>query len=147
MSVLPIYCIDSSSLINLKRFPRVVFEGPWANMELLIQEQRLIAPIQVKVEILGKTDKEDEIAHWVRQNPNMFVEIDNDQGAFITDLYRTFPELEAQAVSPLSVKRADPFLIAVASTRGCCVVTDEGAKAMGNSRHMQETKAAINKAT
>jgi hypothetical protein len=125
------YCIDASSLIELKRFDRDVFEGPWDRIEELIESSRLVAPIQVRIELIDKTPEEDRLARWVRQYSRMFIEIDEFQGEFIERMYRAYPRLKADAISPLNQVRADPFVLAVAAQHNCIVVTQEGRKEWG----------------
>lgn len=46
-------------------------------------------------------------------------------------MYRAYPHLSSVAVSRTNVKRADPFIVALAATRGARVVTSEGKKEWG----------------
>jgi hypothetical protein len=123
------YCIDTSSLLELKRFDRDVFPTLWENLEDMIASARLVAPIQVKVEIIGKGD--DAIAKWVKRHDGMFRDIDAFQSQFIETMYTRFPHLANVAISRLQTLRADPFVIAVAAQHGSRVVTNEGTKQWG----------------
>lgn len=53
----PVYCIDTSSLINLKPFRKDVFPTIWSKLESMIKNGELIAPLEVYGEIeIGKDD-------------------------------------------------------------------------------------------
>src|SRR4030043_44256 len=71
-----VYCIDTSSLINLKPFRRDVFPTIWSKLESMIKNGELIAPLEVYGEIeIGK----DKIYDWCKSNKEMFKDIDECQ--------------------------------------------------------------------
>ena len=50
-----VYCIDTSSLINLKPYRRDIFPTIWKKLENMIKNGELIAPLEVYGEIeVGK---------------------------------------------------------------------------------------------
>src|SRR4030066_1543948 len=68
-----IYCIDTSSLINLKPFRRDVFPTIWSKLESMVKNGELIAPLEAYGEIeIGK----DKIYDWCKSNKEMFKDID-----------------------------------------------------------------------
>lgn len=106
-----VYCIDTSSLIELKiKYPREVFPTLWEKMEELIQSGRIIAPIEVKKEI-EKGD--DELKKWVRgkKRNRMFIKPDENQVMKVKEILKDFPFL-AKPDKP-DEPNADPWLFAV----------------------------------
>ena len=58
------YCIDASSLINLKQYyRRKVFSGVWDKIEEMVRAGRLIAPDEVRREI----EKDDLLGPWAKK--------------------------------------------------------------------------------
>jgi len=126
-----IYCIDTSSLIDLKPYPMDIFKGLWDNLSQLIKQERLIAPREVLKELeRGK----DDLLKWSKRNKKMFHDLNPEiikEGAIII---RKFP-LIAKADS--ETPNADPYIIALAIIKNrqlheqlcfgnkCLVVTEE----------------------
>lgn len=130
-----LYCIDTSSLLKLKDYPRDVFPSLWMNRERLISEQRIIAPREVLRElVLG----DDEIARWAKQNRVMFLDVDDAQATTLREILQRFPALsDHMKAGP----HADPLLVALtlAKTRenpssDCMVVTEERLRGKGSLR-------------
>jgi len=110
-----IYCIDTSSLIEMKeRYPMDVntFKPLWVNMEKLIKDDRLIAPLEVRKEI-EKGD--DELKKWVKNKKKLFVRPDKKQLEKAKEILKNYPFL-ADSGKPDLVK-ADPWLITLAIER------------------------------
>ena len=116
-----VYCIDTSALMaGYKRlYPRHVFAGLWNRMGELIQQGRLIAPEEVFKELEGQ---DDDLTAWIKKNRSMFVAPDYYQTGVISQIAVDFPPLVRTGVS---ANRADPWVVAVAKTRGCIVVSEE----------------------
>lgn len=115
------YCIDTSSLIDLWRraYPRDVFAGLWKNIENLVAQGRLIAPREVKRE-LAKRD--DALLKWANSHRHMFKSLDAQQAALVKQIQGKFPKL----VDPnKETPDADPFVVALAISRGFLVVSSE----------------------
>ena len=115
------FCIDTCALIDLWRryYPPDVFPGLWADIEKLIRQGRLIAPREVLEELRGV---DDEILEWARRFKRMFKALDEGQLREVSAILEEFPGL----IDPSKTKPdADPFLIALAQTRGWTVVTSE----------------------
>jgi hypothetical protein len=129
-----IYCIDSSSLIKLKRDYRPnVFRTLWEKVELLLNAGRLIAPIEVFEEV---SKKDDDLARWARENKKkLFKRLDQKQVDLATEVQGKFPALANPGTFGPA---ADSFIIALArvqeqnltgqlisSPARCVVVTEE----------------------
>ena len=126
------YCIDASSLINLKQYyRRKVFSGVWDKIEEMVRADRLIAPDEVRREI----EKDDVLGPWAKKNKKMFRKLDQEQTDTAKDVITLFPNLAkpgkfGPAADPfvvtlarLEVRRASSSLLQQESR--CVVVTDE----------------------
>jgi len=126
------YCIDASSLINLKQYyRRKVFSGVWDKIEEMVRADRLIAPDEVRREI----EKDDVLGPWAKKNKKMFRKLDQEQTDTAKDVITLFPNL---AKPGKFGPAADPFVVALARLEDrrasssllqqesrCVVVTDE----------------------
>lgn len=71
--------------------------------------------------------KDDDVYGWVKDRENMIVPIDNNLQDHVVEIMRAYPRL---VDSKKSRSGCDPWVIALAQTRGLGVVTAE--KASGN---------------
>jgi len=104
-----LYIIDTSSLIQIKdRYPARKLPGLWADLNTMIVNKRLIAPEEVKKEIL---DGDDELVPWVHDHTPMFHDNSSLIGITQNPVLEKFPEM----ANYNSEKRhhADPFVIAL----------------------------------
>jgi len=127
----PLYCIDASALIGLKRtYPEDVFRSLWRELAALAEQGRLIAPR----EVLNEIERwEDDLSEWVKRHKKMFKPLDHEQLRHVQDVLAKFSGLiDKNKQTP----DADPFLIALAMVRkrprnallypvDCIVVTQE----------------------
>ncbi len=116
-----VYCIDTSSLIALKNvYPEPVFPGLWRELDTLVTAGRLVAPDEVWRELsVGN----DAVVRWAGARPLMFKSPESDDFRFVTQIATDF---SAYIGSAMTDHRADPWVVALAATRGCCVVSEEG---------------------
>jgi hypothetical protein len=127
-----IYCIDASSLIDLKHFyRREVFSALWEKVEELVSAGRLTAPDEVFQEI-----KDDDIlGPWAKTHKKMFRKLDQEQMDAAKEVASRFPRL---AKPGRFGPAADPFVVALAQLENrrlsgsllafgsiCVVVTNE----------------------
>ena len=67
------YCIDASTLFNLKGYPKDVFPTIWKKIEAMIKNEQLIS----HVEVYKETQRgQDEISHWCTKHKRMFKDVD-----------------------------------------------------------------------
>ena len=126
MSVIFIYCIDTSALIAgwQERYPPENFPVFWRRVDELIADNRLTAPM----EVLRETEKRsDELHGWLSARRQMFRELDDAIQIEAAGVLRQYPRLVGDRRLRTS---ADPFVIALARVAGLRVVTDE--KPTGN---------------
>lgn len=104
----PIYIIDASSLIEMKdKYPENTFPSVWKKMDELYKERRLIAPAEVKDELL-----DDELKKWIKNKKKMFIKPDEEQIKMVKEILSKFRFL-AKPEKPEG-PNADPWLIALA---------------------------------
>ena len=131
-----LHCIDTSSLIELKRYPRDLFGPLWAFLEELIAVGRLMAPNEVLRE-LEKGD--DEIYEWASTQRKAFVDLTPELGTVLSEILKDIPDL-AKSVAMKAGPYADPLLVALAllhirsGAAKCGVVTQERTGGTGSIR-------------
>ena len=92
----PIYCIDTSSLVHAWRraYPPKRFSGLWVAIDKLIEDGRLIATIEVYLEL---KKKDDDIFAWAKdRKETMFVEIDDDVQTEVVRIMQKYPKHETR---------------------------------------------------
>jgi hypothetical protein len=106
-----VYCIDSSSLIGLKRqFPMDIVIGFWDKLDGLARERRLIAPDEVLNEV---NRGDDELAKWIKEQ-DIFSGPTPEELAIVQEIMAKFRDIvDYEKETP----EADPFLIALAVSR------------------------------
>lgn len=122
------YCIDTSALVDgwTRYYPPDVFPPLWDKLEEMIGRKEIIAPDEVLREL---SKKEDELFKWATKNDGLFAPLDATVQAATQEILAVFPRL---VDSERDRSIADPFVIALARVRGCCVVTGE--KTSGNPK-------------
>jgi predicted nucleic acid-binding protein len=115
--------LDTSALIELKiKYPRVTFTTLWENIEKLIEQGRIIAPRAVFNELSQYEDKNDVLFKWAKRHKKMFKDRDAVQLQEVHKILSAYPGL-VDIDKP--TEDADPFIIALAKTEGCSVITQE----------------------
>ena len=119
LELFPGYCIDTSALIDLKPYFPDIFTSLWKNLENLISQKRLIAPREVLEEL---KKKDDELLKWAKGHMRMFKHLDNEQMQQMRKILKRFRGLvDENKTTP----DADPFVIALAISKGWTVITSE----------------------
>lgn len=116
-----VYCIDSSSLINLKPFRKDVFPTIWRKLEDMIKSGELISPMEVYGEIeIGK----DIIHNWCKGNRAMFRDMDECQIQKLQEIKGQYDKQywENEINKP---KWGDPWVIALCICEEAVIVADE----------------------
>jgi len=134
-----LYIIDSSSLIELqRRYPSDIFPSVWEHIHELAFAGRLIAPIEVKKELL---EGYDILLQWVTDHDFVFKEFDDDLIVKTQEVLGQFPRIADSESDKLY--HADPFVVSLALamkkqpqqtliTYKIWVVTNEKGKLSGN---------------
>jgi hypothetical protein len=117
-----VYCIDTSSLINLKPYRRDVFPTIWNKLENMIKNGELLSPLEAYKEIEAV---KDVIHNWCKNNKKMFRDADECQIQKLQDVKRQYDsnywENEVNKTGPW----ADPWLIALSICEKAIIVADE----------------------
>lgn len=122
-----LYCIDTSSLINLippwKKdvYRRDVFPTLWEKLENMIRMDELISLIEAYEEIkVGQ----DEIYEWCKKNRKMFKDIDDCQKQNLLEVKKQYDKnyWDIEISKP---RWADPWVIALSICEEAIVVADE----------------------
>ena len=112
------YCIDSSSLIELRALDTDVFGGIWDALGQMVTEGILHAPREVLREV---TKVDDTTAQWAKGRRDMFLEPDQEWVDKVTDVQAEFKFFDEESEAP----KADPFLVAHGILHGCTIITQE----------------------
>jgi hypothetical protein len=115
-----VYCIDSSALIHAwtRTYPKMIFECVWDGFEDLVNDGRLVAPVEVEKELKAKTDGLHPWCH----DASMFEEPSKDVIDALRDVMRAFPNLVDKKTGK---NQADPWVVAHAIVGDAVVVTQE----------------------
>jgi len=108
MSTKNYYVIDTSSLVELKKFPDDVFPTLWKKIEGLINMGFMISPKEVLKEL---SVQDDSLKKWAQKQKKLFRELDASQIKIVKEILVKYPSL---AKSDSETPCADPFVIALA---------------------------------
>lgn len=142
LELFPGYCIDTSALIDLwrKLYPPDVFSSLWGEIGGLVHKKELISPKEVLREL---SVKDDELLAWVKTHDirkKMFKTIDREQQNSVSNILSRFPGL----IDPNAIAVADPFVIALAMSKGWSVITSEHRANLGADPKIPDVCRAYN---
>ena len=121
----PVYCIDASALINLKRYRNDIFPTIWKIIEGMAENGLLISHVEVYREIsAGK----DEIFKWCKKNKKIFKDIDDCQKKEFRKVGSKYDKHYWNVETNKPGPWADPWIIALAICECGIIVTDESNK-------------------
>ena len=85
------YIMDSSSLIDLnKHSPIDVFPSVWNNLESLISQGFLVAPLEILNEV---TQMDDQLSKWAKEQTNFFRGPTEKQIEIVKDILKLYPSM------------------------------------------------------
>ena len=117
----PKYVIDTCSLTQMRRvYPRSVFPGVWQKITELADSGIIVSCEDVFEEL--KMQEFDELLLWALEREHIFIPLDEEtqiQATLILSTYSNLIDIKKKKSS------ADPFVIALAITKNCTVVTEE----------------------
>lgn len=134
------YSVDTSSLLETwhRNYPPDVLPPLWERLSELIAEGELVATEEVRYELEAKDG--DELTRWTKRHEKFFVPIDEPIQLVVSDVLRSYPKL-------IDTRRgrsgADPFVIALAKTRGLSVLTEEMPTGSANRPHIPDVCLAL----
>lgn len=110
-----------------ERYPFENFPKFWDRIDGLIDEKRLVSPVEVFLETKKRSD---ELHVWLKERKSdLFRELDDAVQTQAANVLARFPRLVGDKKLNTS---ADPFVIALALVEGAPVVTEE--KRTGSNR-------------
>jgi len=124
IKLVPVYCIDTSSLINLKHYPKDLFPTIWQKIEELAKNEQLISPLEVYREVSYVKDK---ICMWCVKHKFIFIDPDNNQRRALPQVKKEYDKSHWDFQIQKTGAWADPWVIILAMSRKGVVVADEGA--------------------
>lgn len=128
------YCIDTSALIAAwsEHYPIEHFPVLWEKLDELVEDGKLMAPIEVLHETKRRSD---ELHKWLGQRKKMFIDIDEGIQVRQAEVMAAYPRLIDQRRSHFA---ADPWVISLALERGLLLVTQERATGNANRPHIPD---------
>jgi predicted nucleic acid-binding protein len=136
LKLFPGYVIDTGALIDLwrRRYPRDVFRSLWDKIDEIIRAGEVIAPEEVLRELQRQ---HDELAAWAKKQ-KFFLDLDREQLDYVKDIMVKFPSLvDTRSTEP----NADPFVIALAYSKGWAVISSENPGGKGPRKRIPDVCA------
>jgi hypothetical protein len=127
---------DTTAFINGRRdhYPPSTFPGVWDFIAAAMEDGRIVAVREVYRELVAK---DDEIAEWVKDRSELFIDPTEEVQRAVGAVYALFP-------NPGRRDGADPFVIAQAQISNLAVVTYEGRTFSGvPTRHWERSMPGI----
>jgi hypothetical protein len=119
---MPAFCFDTSAFVNPFRraYPMDLFPSLWTALAERIERGDIVTSDVVRVEL---EQKDDELLAWFRmRGSQLVVPMDEDQQRYVTRILAAFPNwMDAKSTK----NDADPFVVALALSRGLGVVSWE----------------------
>lgn len=121
-----IYVFDTSSLSEFKHFYPVVFKSIWAELDDLVQQQKLISTREVWNE-MQRGNPDQHTNEWLKTRKGIFTTPSTAELQFVAQIFQIphFQGLIGQKQRLKGDPVADPFVIACAKVNGGTVVTEE----------------------
>lgn len=119
------YVVDSSSLIQAwEVYPENQFGDLWAQLEALIEQGRMRAPEDVRLELAAGADP---LTKWAKAHKDLFYPTDE---RLLREM-REVSKLPGFVVTTGRKNMADPWVVALARVRESVVITEEKGKGTG----------------
>ena len=117
------YSLDTSGILDAwtRHYPPDVFPTIWSHMDSAANAGTIFVIDEVVREL---ERKEDGIHKWVKQRPSMVVPIDGEIQRHVVEIMAKYNRL---VDTKKNRSGCDPWVIALAQTRGLTVVTGEKA--------------------
>lgn len=123
------YVFDNDVLITLMRYhppDKPAYQAIWDEIESLIKQEHIFSTTVVYDDIMRYLGKDDRLKKWAISNKKrFFISPDEETWQFARDIATKFPELLDKKKLQTGEPDADPFLIALAKSKGATIVTQE----------------------
>ena len=129
------FVFDTSAYINgwHDHYPSETFPSVWDLIDAALNDGRVVGPREVFREI---AKKDDDVARWVKQREDKFVDPSPEVQKLAGELQLRFPKPNVRNL-------ADPFVLAEAQIRKFTVVTYEGRSFVGPTKNWIKTMPGI----
>lgn len=123
------YIFDTSSLITLKHFYPSRFPSLWESIDEAVLNGDILSVREVYNELEYGANN-THVHEWAKLNKPIFLTPDSSETTFVGTIFSVnhFRTLITQRNLLKGMPVADPFVIAAAKIKGCCVVTEEKLK-------------------
>jgi hypothetical protein len=115
------WCFDTSAFIEpwVRLYPPDLFGPVWTKLEEMAEDNAIIAPTDVLLEL---EKQKDDLHDWARARPGLFLQPDREVMEVFTQIVNDHPDF----MKVNSTKSgADPFVVALAEVKKLRVVTYE----------------------
>ena len=123
------YAVDNDVLITLMRYhppDKPTYQAIWDEIESLIKQKSIFSTIVVYDDIMKYLGKDDRLKKWaISHKKRFFISHDQETWQLAKDIIRKFPDLLDKKKLQTGEPDADPFLIALAKSRGATIITQE----------------------
>jgi len=125
------YVVDNDILITLLTFypqDKPTFKALWDEVENLIKQKIIFSTDVVYEEIKRYRGKNDVVKKWAKaqkKRRQFFIPTNQEIWQLAKDIEARFPDLLDKKKLQTGEPDADPFLIALAKSRGATIVTQE----------------------
>jgi hypothetical protein len=123
------YAVDNDVLITLMRYyppDKPAYHAIWDEIEALIKQKSIFSTIVVYDDIMKYLGKDDRLKKWaISHKKRFFISPNEETWQFARDIVKNFPDLVDKKRRETGEPDADPFLIALARSKGATIVTQE----------------------
>jgi hypothetical protein len=123
------YVVDNDVLITLMRYhppDKPAYQAIWDEIESLIKRENIFSTTVVYDDIMKYLGKDDRLKKWaISHKKHFFISPDKETWQLAQDIVKKFPDLVDKKKLQTGEPDADPFLIALAKSRGATIITQE----------------------
>lgn len=123
------YVLDTNSWRVLENYYPSRFPSFWSSFDPFVADGNIVSVREVLRELENQL-RHPDVRDWVQRNRSIFLSPTAEETEFVRAIF-AIPHFQAliRVKQRLTNARvADPFIIAAARVRGCCVVTEEALK-------------------
>jgi predicted nucleic acid-binding protein len=123
------YVVDNNVMITLMAYhpqDKPTYQAIWDEIEALIKQKNIFSSMVVYDEIMRYLGKDDRLKKWaISHKKRFFISPDEETWRLAQDIVKKFPDLVDKKKLQTGEPNADPFLIALAKSRGATIITQE----------------------
>ena len=123
------YTVDTNVLITLMTYhpqDKPAYQAIWDEIETLIKQKNIFSTMIVYDEIIKYLGKNDQLKKWaISHKKRFFISPDQETWQLAQDIIKKFPDLLDKKKQQTGEPEADPFLIALAKSKGATIITQE----------------------